>query len=89
MAPMKKGGQARRKLRASPRFFSSLSCGRFEVARQLVAADWVLEFGQRGGFNLSDALARDLEDAADLFERVAVAVAEPVTEPDDLALAVG
>ena len=56
----------------------------------------MLELSDGFGFDLSDALAGDFEDAADLFERVGVAVADAVTQSrrgrltvlDDLALAV-
>src|SRR5687768_11305618 len=41
------------------------------------------------GFDLPHALARDLEDAADFFERVGVTIAQPVTKANDLALAIG
>ena len=43
----------------------------------------------RLGFDLPDAFAGDLEDAADFFQRVAVAVAQAVAQADDLPLAVG
>src|SRR3954470_13353400 len=56
----------------------------FELARP----DRVLQFADRFRFDLTHALARDLEDAADFFERVGVAVADAVAELDDLALAV-
>ncbi len=49
----------------------------------------MLEFADGLGLDLADALAGDFEDAADLFERVGVAVADAVTQLDDLALAVG
>src|SRR5207244_3390023 len=54
----------------------------FEFAR----AHWVLELADGLGFDLPHALAGDLEDAADLLERVGVAVADAVAELDDLAL---
>ncbi len=53
------------------------------------AADGVLKLADGFGFDLADALAGDLEDAADFFEGVGVAVADAVAELDDLALAVG
>src|SRR5690606_36869085 len=49
----------------------------------------VLQFAYGLGLELADALARDLEDAAALFERVGVAIADAVAKLDDLALAVG
>src|SRR5258706_6582817 len=48
----------------------------------------VLKLTNRLGFNLAHALARHLEDSADFFEGVGVAVADAVAEFDDLALAV-
>ena len=56
---------------------------------QFSGADGVLELADGLGLDLADALARDFEDAADLFERVGVAVADAVAQLDDLALAVG
>jgi len=49
----------------------------------------VLELSDGFGLDLSDALAGDLRNPADLFERVGVAVADAVPQLDDLALAVG
>ncbi|KKN46473.1 hypothetical protein LCGC14_0672430, partial [marine sediment metagenome] len=49
----------------------------------------MLELADGLGFDLANALAGDLEDVADLLERVAVSVAQAVAELDDLALAVG
>jgi hypothetical protein len=49
----------------------------------------MLQLADGLGLDLPDALAGDLEDAADLFERVGVAVADAVAQLDDLALAVG
>jgi len=55
---------------------------------ELACPDRVLELPDRLGFHLPDALARDLEDPPDLFERVGVAVADAVSELDDFRLAV-
>src|SRR5690348_6624539 len=60
-----------------------------QEAFELSGADGVLEFADGFGFDLADALAGDLEDAADFFERVGVPVADAVAQLDDLALAVG
>jgi hypothetical protein len=49
----------------------------------------MLQLAHGLGLDLAHALARDLEDAADLFERVGVAVADAVAQLDDLALAEG
>src|SRR5262245_28887870 len=59
-----------------------------DEAAQVVAARMVLQLAERLGFDLADAFARDLEDSACFFERIAVAVAQAVTELDDLAFAV-
>ena len=56
---------------------------------QVAAADRVLQLADGLGLDLPDALAGDLEDVADFFQRVGVAVAQAVAELDDLALAVG
>ena len=48
----------------------------------------MLQLADGLGFDLADALAGDLEDVADFFQRVAVAVAQAVAELDDLAFAV-
>src|SRR5438309_2276803 len=49
----------------------------------------MLQLADRLGFNLPHAFARDLKDAAYLFQRVGVAVAQAVAELDDLTLAIG
>ena len=54
---------------------------------QVLAADRVLQLGDRFGFDLPDAFAGDLEDAADFFERVGVAVGQAVSQADDFPLA--
>src|SRR5579872_1232994 len=60
-----------------------------EEAFEHPRADRVLELPHGLGLDLADALAGDLEDPTDLLERVGVAVADAVTELDDLALAEG
>src|SRR5262245_43711705 len=59
-----------------------------EEAHQLLAAAGLLELADGFGFDLADAFPRDLEDVADFFQRVAVAVAQAVPQLDDLPLAV-
>ena len=49
----------------------------------------MLQLADGFGFDLADAFAGHLEDAADFFERVGVAVAQAVTQADDFALAEG
>ena len=56
---------------------------------KLLAAHRMLQLLDRLGFDLPHALARDLEDAAHLFQGVGVAVAQAVAQADDLPLAVG
>src|SRR5262249_13369732 len=58
-------------------------------ALELPGPDRVLELADRLGLDLSHALARHLENAADLLEGVGVAIADAVAELDDLPLAVG
>src|SRR5262245_45708245 len=67
----------------------SASHGSVQEPFQLATAYRVLQLADRLGLDLPHALARHLEDAADLLQRVRVAVAQPVTQLDDLALAVG
>ncbi len=55
---------------------------------QLPGADRVLQLADGLGLDLPDPFAGDLEDPADLFEGVGVAVANAVPQLDDLALAV-
>src|SRR5258708_9476528 len=49
----------------------------------------MLQLAERFGLDLPHALAGDLEDPADFFERVRVAVAEAIAQADDLPLAEG
>src|SRR5262249_46878318 len=56
---------------------------------ELAAADRVLQLTHRLGLDLPDALARHLEDPAHLLQGVGVAVAQAVTQLDDLPLPVG
>src|SRR5262249_25967495 len=67
----------------------SASAGTLEEALELPAPDGVLQLADGLGLDLPDPLAGDLEDPADLLERVGVAVAQAVPQLDDLALAVG
>src|SRR5262245_42247337 len=60
-----------------------------EEAFQVHTPHGVLQLADRLGFDLPHTLARDLEDAADLFERVRVAILQAVAKADDLALAPG
>src|SRR5260221_2407815 len=60
----------------------------FEEAAQLIAAGVVLQFEKCLGFNLANALARDLENSTRFLERVTVPVSQTVTQADDLPLAV-
>src|SRR5689334_12545466 len=49
----------------------------------------MLQLADGFGLNLPDTLASDLENAADLFEGVGVAVLEAIPQPNDLSLAPG
>src|SRR5262249_19700716 len=49
----------------------------------------VLQLADGFGLDLPYALASDLEDAADLFQRVGVAILQAVAEADDFPLAPG
>src|SRR4051812_4050149 len=60
----------------------------FPEPAELVLALRELELLEGADLDLADALARDLEDRADLLERVGVAVAEAVAELEDFPLAV-
>ncbi len=57
-------------------------------AAELFAAGRGLKLADSLGFDLTDSLAGHLEDVAHFFEGVAIAVAEPVAELDDLPLAI-
>src|SRR5258708_11280067 len=61
----------------------------FDEAAQVAAAGVMLQLVERLGFDLSDALARDLEDDPRFLEGIAVPVSQAKTELDDLAFAVG
>src|SRR5260221_14431304 len=56
---------------------------------ELLASHGVLQLANGFGFNLPHPLPRALEDAADLFQRVGVAVSQAVPQTNDLPLAVG
>src|SRR5262249_41556870 len=70
-------------------WWDSASQPAVEEALELAAADGMLQLAYGLGLDLADPLARHLEDAAHLLQRVGVAVAETVTQLDDLPLAVG
>ena len=59
-----------------------------EEPGQFLAAARLLQLADSLGLDLADALAGHLEDVADFFQRVAVAVAQAVTELDDFPFAV-
>src|SRR5208282_170777 len=60
-----------------------------EEAPELPAPAWVLEFAQRLGFDLADALAGHRELLADLFERVVRVHADSEAHAQDPLLARG
>ena len=55
---------------------------------EFASADGVLEFSYGLGLDLSDAFACNFEDSADFFERICVAVADSVSQLDNLAFAI-
>src|SRR5262245_29291077 len=71
-----------------PAIWISPSQGPVEEAFELPAPDRMLQLAHRLRLDLANALARHLEDAAHLFQRVRVTVAQAVTQLDDLALAI-
>src|SRR6478672_9949170 len=54
---------------------------------QVLAADRVLQLGDRFGFDLPDTFAGNLKDPANFFERVGVAVGQTVPQADNFPLA--
>jgi len=62
---------------------------RAQEAFELLAANRVLQLAERLGLDLPHALASDLEDPPDLFERVSVAIAKAISQADNLPLAEG
>ena len=54
---------------------------------QVLAAHGVLQLAHGFGFDLPHAFAGDLENAADFFERVGVAIGQAVAQADDFAFA--
>ena len=54
----------------------------------MLAPHWVLQLANRLGLDLSHALASDLEDTANLFQGVRVAVVQSKPQADDLPLAI-
>src|SRR5688500_17845190 len=59
----------------------------FEKSPQLPATRRMSQLAQRLGFDLTDALARDGEILADLFQRVLAAIADTKAHLDHLLLA--
>src|SRR5947209_17513358 len=60
-----------------------------DVIAQLLGLAQVLQLLERLMFDLTDALAGDVEDAADLVERARMLVVEAVAQLEHPALAVG
>src|SRR5262245_12214270 len=73
--------------RRARKSYNESACQLLQKAFQMNAADRVLQLADGFGLDLSHALARDLEDAANLFQRVGVAVLQAIAKTDDLALA--
>ena len=59
-----------------------------EEPDEFLASGRLLELADGLGFDLANTLSGDLEDMADLFEGVAISVAQAVAELDDLSLAI-
>ena len=55
---------------------------------ELSCADGVLELSYGLGLHLADALESDLKDPPHLFERIGLAIPDPVSQLDNLALAI-
>ena len=60
-----------------------------EIIAQLAAAIGMSQLAQRLGLDLADAFACDTEELADLFERVAFAIAQPKAHLQHFAFAIG
>ena len=59
-----------------------------EESFELACTDGVLELSYRFCLHLPDALTSNLEDSADLFERVGIAVPDSVSQLYNLAFAI-
>ncbi len=59
-----------------------------EEADEILAATGLLELAYRFGFDLANTLPGHFEDMAHFLQRVAVAVAQTISQLDDLAFAV-
>src|SRR5439155_4776275 len=51
-----------------------------QVVAQLLRAGWMAQLAERLGLDLADALTRDAEPLADLFQRALVAVDQPESQ---------
>ena len=63
--------------------------GLVQEVLELLAAAGVTELAQRLGFDLADALTRDVELLADLFERAGTAVLDAEAQLQDFLLTRG
>ncbi len=59
-----------------------------EKSNQILASTWLLKLTNSLGFDLSNTFPGNFEDVTDLFERIAVAITEPITKLDDFPLSV-
>ncbi len=55
---------------------------------ELTGADGVLELAYGFCLDMSDAFACNLEDSVDFLSRIGIAVADPVSQLDNLAFAI-
>ena len=60
-----------------------------EEALEVLRPIGMLQLANRLRFDLPDPLPRDPKNAADLFERIGIAIAQAITKPDDLSFAPG
>ena len=68
---------------------SALTCRTLQEALQLATADRMLQFTNRLGFDLPHPFSGNLEDPANFFQRVRIAIAQSVPESNDLAFTIG
>ncbi len=59
----------------------------FQKVLQVAGSHRILHLHHRFGLDLANSLASNLEDSANLFERVRVSVGQTITQANDLALA--
>src|SRR5581483_10770142 len=83
------GGTRKARSGRASQFLLRLLRLQFEETLELADARGMAHFSQRLGFDLADALARDLELPAHFLERARVAIAQAKAQLEHLALALG